>query len=53
MCQEKKVEVNSPAFVDTTIRQLEDYIKKGKERLITETRSNTNNRTINRTINRK
>ena len=34
---------------DTSIRRLEDYIKKSKETLITATRSNTNNIRINRT----
>ena len=33
--------------VDTSIRRLEDYIKKSKERLITATRNDTNNSNIN------
>ena len=36
--------------VDKSIRRLEDYIKKSKERLITETRNNINSTGINRTI---
>ena len=35
--------------VDTSIRWLEDYIKKSKERLITATRNNPNNVRIKRT----
>ena len=35
--------------IDTSIRPLEDYIKKSKERLITSTRNNANNTRINRT----
>ena len=34
---------------DTSIQQLEDYIKKTKERLIAATRNITNNTRINRT----
>ena len=47
MCQEK-VEEDSPALkiVDTSRGRLEDYIKKNKDNLITET---TNNKRINRT----
>ena len=47
MCQEKKEEEDS---VDASIRRLEDYIEKCRERLITITRNNTDNRT---TITRK
>ena len=35
---------------ETSIRQLEDYLKKNKERPITATRNNTDNTRINRTI---
>ena len=35
--------------VDTSIRRLEDYIKKSKERLIAATKNNTNRTRINRT----
>ena len=36
--------------VDASIRRLEDYIRKSKERLIPATRNNTNNPKINGTI---
>ena len=35
--------------IDTSIRQLQDYIKKYKEKLIRVTRNNINNTSINRT----
>ena len=39
---------NIEGSVDTSIRRLEDNIKKSKERLITAARNNTNNTRINR-----
>ena len=48
MCQEKKEDASIEDSVYASIRGLEDYIKKSKERLITLTRHSTNNIMINR-----
>ena len=49
MCQEKKEEDSA----DASIRQLENYIKNTKERLITAVRKNKDSKMINRTPTRK
>ena len=49
MYQEKKEEEDIEDSVDTSIRHLEDYIKKSQERLITATKKMINNTRFNRT----
>ena len=57
MCQEKKEEEDFTSIedgVDALIQRLTDYVEKRGGRLITVTKSNTDNTRINRTeINRK